>query len=421
MRIESCGLNLEAGAGYHGAVPTYSYKCRDGKGASVTGTIEADSDAAAREALREKDLLVISINQSAAGGKKQSFFEAMKKVKLKSLAIFTRQFATMINSGLSLVRALDVLTIQTEDKKLADILSMIKEDVEQGSTLTDAFGKYPDTFNALFINLVSAGEVGGVLDEVMARLAIFIEKDQELKAKVKSAMTYPTIIFIFANVIVIFLLVFILPTFIAMFTEMGVELPAPTAFLVNVSKSLTSYWYMWLATLFGMAFGLKAWRKTESGRYRWDSLMLKLPVFGMLNTKIAVSRFARTMSTLLSSGVPIMQSLEVVAKASGNAVMEGGLMNVREQIREGSNMADPIAAMPIFPPMVTHMIAVGEETGNLDAMLEKVSDFYDMEVERTLESLTAMIEPLLMVFMGVVVGFIVVAMFLPMFSLLNAI
>lgn len=402
-------------------MPTYNYKCRDGKGASVTGTIEADSDAAAREALREKDLLVISINQAAAGGKKQSFFEAMKKVKLKSLAIFTRQFATMINSGLSLVRALDVLTIQTEDKKLADILSMIKEDVEQGSTLTDAFGKYPDTFNALFINLVSAGEVGGVLDEVMARLAIFIEKDQELKAKVKSAMTYPTIIFIFANVIVIFLLVFILPTFIAMFTEMGVELPAPTAFLVNVSKSLTSYWYMWIASFLGITFGIKAWRKTESGRYRWDSLLLKLPVFGLLNTKIAVSRFARTMSTLLSSGVPIMQSLEVVAKASGNAVMEGGLMNVREQIREGSNMADPISAMPIFPPMVTHMVAVGEETGNLDAMLEKISDFYDMEIERTLESLTAMIEPLLMVFMGVVVGFIVVSMFLPMFSLLNAI
>jgi len=274
-------------------------------------------------------------------------------------------------------------------------------------------------FSSLYINLTRAGEVGGVLDETMHRVAEFMEKDQTLRAKVKSAMTYPTVIFFFAIAIVIFLLVFALPSFASMFESVGSDLPFMTKIVIMISDALRNYWLIWIVVVVVIVVAFKQYTKTPKGLYNWHKLLLSLPVFGMLNRKVTVSRFTRTLGTLLSSGVPVMQALEVTGKASGNSVVEKAVESVRVSIREGESISVPMEASGIFPPMVTQMIAVGEETGSLDAMLKKISDFYDMEVEATLDSLTSLIEPLLMAFMGVMVGFIVIAMYLPLFTIIN--
>jgi type IV pilus assembly protein PilC len=399
----------------------YAYKARDSKGQLVSGTIDADNEQSVRSRLREKNYIATSISLKSKSMNLKEVLAKFQKVKAKNLAVFARQFSTMVNAGLSLVRALDILEKQADDKKLKEIIRDIRLRVESGASLADSFAQHPQTFSDLFINLTHAGEVGGVLDETLSRIAEFLEKDQELRSKVKSAMTYPTIIFIFAVIIVIFMLVFVLPTFTSVFENLNVAMPAMTAMLIKMSDALRNYWYIFIAFAVGGGFLFKYYTNTPKGKFQWHTLMLKVPVFGLLNKKVTVSRFSRTLGTLLSSGVPVMQALDVTGKASGNKVVEKAIESVRVSIREGESISVPMEASGIFPPMVTQMIAVGEETGKLDAMLNKISEFYDMEVETTLSALTSLLEPLLMVFMGGMVGFIVVAMFMPMFQLITVI
>jgi type IV pilus assembly protein PilC len=402
-------------------MPEFVYKAKDSKGQMVTGSIEAENAQAVRMRLREKNFIVTSIAAKSKSANMKDMMAGFQKVKAKSLTVFSRQFSTMVSAGLSLVRALDILEKQADDKKLKEIIHDVRLKVEGGSALADAFAQHPQTFSDLFINLTHAGEVGGVLDDTLNRVAEFLEKDQELRSKVKSSMTYPAVIFVFAIVIVIFLLVFVLPTFTSIFEGLNVKMPAMTLFLVNLSVAIRRFWYLFLGFFIGSILLFRYYIGTPQGKYNWHKFLLRVPVFGMLNRKVTVSRFSRTLGTLLSSGVPVMQALEVTSKAAGNKVVEKSIEAVRESIREGESISVPMEASGIFPPMVTQMIAVGEETGNLDAMLKKISDFYDMEVEATLDSLTSLLEPLLMVFMGGMVGFIVIAMFLPMFTLIGAI
>lgn len=402
-------------------VAVYSYKARTAVGQLVTGTLEAENEKVLNSKLSAMGYVPVQIQEQKKALDLRSFFIRFQKVSLKSLAIFARQFSTMIDAGLSLVKCLDILAQQTEDDKLREIVKQVRQSVEDGSTLANAFAQFPQTFSPLFINLVNAGEVGGVLDEVMQRLSGFLESDQRLRSKVKSAMTYPTIIMVVAVGVVIFLVTFVLPTFISMFEGMDLELPLPTLFLLGVSNFMRKFWYIAVAGAVGGVMALMRYISTPTGKKMFDRLILKVPVFGPLNRKVAISRFARTLATLLASGVNVMQALEVVAKASGNNVIQEAVMTARSSIREGESIASPLAESEVFPPMVTQMISVGEETGNLDGMLQKISDFYDLEVETTLAALTSLLEPLLMVGMGVVVGFIVISMFLPMFKLIGGV
>ncbi len=402
-------------------MPQFLYKARDPKGQMVTGTLEADNNQIVRNRLREKGFIVTSITLKSKSFDFKEVIANFQKVKAKSLTVFSRQFSTMVSAGLSLVRSLDILERQADDKKLKEIIHDVRGKVEAGSSLADAFGSHPATFSELFVNLTHAGEIGGVLDETLERVAEFLESDQALRQKVKSALTYPGVVFTFAIGIVIFMLVVVLPTFTGIFESLEVEMPAMTQFIITLSDLLRGYWYVFIAAFFGVVFAFKYYVGTPKGQYQWHQILLKIPVFGMLNRKITVSRFSRTLGTLLSSGVPVMQALEVTSKAAGNKVVEKSIENVRESIREGESISVPMEESGIFPPMVTQMISVGEETGNLDTMLGKIAEFYDMEVEATLNSLTSLLEPLLMVFLGGMVGFIVLAMFLPMFTLINSI
>lgn len=402
-------------------MPEFIYKARDPRGQTISGAMEAESEQLVRTRLREKNYIVTSVSVKAKGFDIKEMTASFQKVKAKSLTVFSRQFSTMVGAGLSLVRALDILERQADDRKLKEVVGDVRHRVEGGSSLADAFGAHPKVFNDLYVNLTRAGEVGGVLDETLARIAEFLEKDQALRSKVKSAMTYPTIIFVFACLICTFLIVFVIPTFKTMFEGVNSQMPAMTMVLIHISDSVRKFWFVYIPLMVGLIIVFKQYTNTPRGKLQWHTILLRLPVFGMLNKKVTVSRFARTLGTLLSSGVPVMQALEVVSKASGNKVVEKSLESVRNSIREGESISVPMEKSGLFPPMVTQMIAVGEETGSLDSMLKKISDFYDMEVEATLDSLTAMLEPLLMVFMGGMVGFIVIAMFLPLFTLINSI
>lgn len=400
---------------------TFNYKARTISGQMMTGQLDADNERMLISKLSAMGYAVISVEQVKKTQPLKDIFSKFQRIHLKSISIFARQFSTMINAGLSLVKCLDILSQQTEDKKLQEVIKQVKQAVEDGSTLSSAFGQFPAVFPPMFTNLVNAGEIGGVLDDVMARIASFLEKEQMLKGKVKSAMTYPAIVLFVATGIVLFLVTFVLPTFISMFEGMELELPLPTKILLGISNAIRNYWYIWPFVLVGVVIGFLRYISTPTGKRQYDKIILKVPVFGMLNSKVAISRFANTLGMLLSSGVPVMQALEVTANVAGNVVVTEAIMTSRISIREGENIAGPLADSGVFPPMVTQMIAVGEETGNLGGMLQKISDFYDMEVENTLQSLTSLLEPLLMVGMGVVVGFIVISMFLPMFKLIGGI
>lgn len=402
-------------------MPQYVYKARDPKGQMVRGTLDADNEQAVRNRLREKNYIVTSIAPKSKSLNVGEIFSSFQKVKTKSLAIFSRQFSTMVSAGLSLVRALDILERQADDKKLKEVIHDVRIRVEGGSALAEAFAAHPATFSELYINLTHAGEVGGVLDGTLARVAEFLEKDQALRAKVKSAMTYPAVVFIMAMGIGFFMLTFVVPNFAKVFEGLDVKMPAMTQFLLDLSNAIKRFWYLFIAFAVGFIIFFRYYTSTPRGKYQWHQILLKIPVLGMLNRKVTVSRFSRTLGTLLSSGVPVMQALDVTSKASGNKVVEKAIESVRASIREGESISVPMEASGIFPPMVTQMIAVGEETGSLDAMLDKISEFYDMEVEATLDALTALIEPLLILFMGGMVGFFVIAMFLPLFTMINAI
>nr|HPN95797.1 type II secretion system F family protein [bacterium] len=313
----------------------YVYKARDSKGQLVSGTMDADNEQSVRSRLREKNYIATSISLKSKSMNLKEVLAKFQKVKAKNLAVFARQFSTMVNAGLSLVRALDILEKQADDKKLKEIIRDIRLRVESGASLADSFGQHPQTFSDLFINLTHAGEVGGVLDETLSRIAEFLEKDQALRAKVKSSMTYPTIIFIFAIIIVIFMLVFVLPTFTSVFENLNVTMPAMTAMLIKMSDALRGYWYVFIGFAVGAVFLFKYYTNTPKGKFQWHTLLLRVPVFGLLNKKVTVSRFSRTLGTLLSSGVPVMQALDVTGKASGNKVVERSIESVRVSIREG--------------------------------------------------------------------------------------
>jgi type IV pilus assembly protein PilC len=401
-------------------MPTFSYTVRDAQGQARSGTSDAEDAEILRRRLQEQGFTVAEITQTGKGKKKNAAGGGWGRVKLADLSVFCRQFSTMIDAGVSLVRALDVLGEQTQNPKLRRMIIDIQQEVESGQTLSKAMSKYPKTFNNLFIGLVRAGEVGGVLEEALQRLSGFLEKDMELRRKVKAAMTYPAIVVVVAVGIVVGLCTFIVPKFIELFRDLGVkELPWMTQVLVDFSDFLKSKWYWGIAILVGLFLATKYFGTTRIGRRVIDRVKLKVPVFGKLHHKIALARFSRTLGTLLVSGVPILQALETVAGTVGNGIIADAVMQARARIREGDRINDPLEKSRMFPPMVVHMISIGEESGALDSMLAKIAEFYEQEVDATLQSLTAAIEPILIVFLGVCVGFIVIAMFMPLISVIQ--
>jgi len=405
------------------ATATYEYKVGDRSGGMKTGTLEADSPSMVATKLKSMGYAPVSITESGVGMSKEIKIPGFgkKKVKLKDLAVFSRQFATMVNSGLSLLRALNILTEQTENKELARVLGEVRNDIETGNSLSSGMAKHPDVFPPLMVNMCKAGEVGGFLDSVMLQIATNYEAETKLRGKVKSAMTYPVVVLIMAVIAVIGMLLFIVPVFAGLFDTLGGTLPLPTRILVILSNSLKVI----IIPLIIVAVALKVtWKKvkrTPRVRNVVDPLKLKLPVFGMLMRKIALARFARNLGTMMQSGVPILQSLDIVAETTGNIVLERATRAVQESVRTGESLAGPLKEHSVFPPMVVQMMAVGEETGALDTMLHKIAEFYDQEVESTTESLTALIEPLMIAFLGAIVGSMIVALYMPIFKIFDLI
>ena len=400
----------------------YEYKVRDRSGALQTGKLEADSPSQVAATLKAKGYAPISI--TAASGAKLAMNMSIgggKKITLKDLAVFSRQFATMINAGLSLLRALTILTEQTENKKLAKVLAEVRTEIEAGNSLSAAMAKFPDAFPPLMVNMSRAGEVGGFLDAVMLQIAGNYEAEVRLRGKVKSAMTYPVVVLCIAVVSVIGMLLFIVPTFESLFDQLGGTLPMPTQVLVMLSAALKVGIVPFIICV---VVGLSVWKKvkrTTQVRGVVEPLKLKLPVFGELFRKIALTRFARNLGTMMQSGVPILQSLDIVAETTGNIVLERATRAVQESVRTGESLTKPLSEHPVFPPMVVQMMAVGEETGALDDMLHKIAEFYDQEVESTTESLTALIEPLMIAFLGGIVGSMIVALYMPIFKIFDLI
>lgn len=404
-------------------MPTYIYRVKTSDGKEKQGEIVAKNEIDARTQLIKQRFQIISLQPKTEATTLAKIKVAFRpKVSQQALTVFSRQFATMINAGLSLVRALDILAEQTEDRILKQAIMDIKKEVEGGKALSAALAKHRNVFSDLYISMVKAGEIGGMLDEVLERLANFMEKDFQLKKKVQSAMTYPAIILFLAIGIVIFLVTYILPTFVNLFKEMEVQLPFITQILITVVEGLRRIEVVvtLLVLLIVGIIGLNFYYQTSAGKRTIDLILLNIPIFGILNKKVAISRFSRTLGTLLSSGVSLLASLEIVSQVAGNAVISNAIDGVRSKLREGENLSGPLSETGIFPPMVTQMIAVGEETGNLDTMLNKIADFYDTEVEYTLSSLTSLLEPIMIVGMGGIVGFIVLAVFLPLYQLITA-
>jgi type IV pilus assembly protein PilC len=405
------------------ATATYEYKVRDRAGAMKTGTLDAESPSQVASKLKQMGYAPISITQANAGMSKEIKIPGFgkPKVKLKDLAVFSRQFATMINSGLSLLRALNILTEQTENKELARVLGEVRNDIESGNALSVSMGKHPDVFPPLMVNMTRAGEVGGFLDSVMLQIAANYEAEVKLRGKVKAAMTYPVVVFCIAIIAVVGMLLFIVPTFAGLFKTLGGTLPLPTRILVILSNGL-KIGIVPLIVL-GMV-GVQVWKRNkrkEGVRNVVDPLKLKLPVFGELFRKIALTRFARNLGTMMSSGVPILQSLDIVSETTGNVVLERATRAVQESVRTGESLSKPLLEHPVFPPMVVQMMAVGEDTGALDTMLHKIAEFYDQEVEATTEALTALIEPLMIAFLGAIVGSMIVALYMPIFKIFDLI
>ena len=400
------------------AVATYKYSVRDRAGRLVTGSLDGESPALVASRLKQMGYAPISIEASNAGMKTEIKSPVFgNKVKLKDLAIMARQFATMINSGLSLLRALVILSQQTENKVLATALTQVRNDVETGSSLSSALAKHPRIFPSLMTNMAKAGEVGGFLDKALLQVATNFESEVKLRGKIKSAMTYPVVVFVFAICAVIGMLLFIVPTFAKMFKTLGAKLPAPTQLLVDASHILKTGFPVFIILAIA---GYITWQKTKHKpgvRDVVDPLKLKLPVFGPLFQKVALGRFARNLGTMMQSGVPILQSLDIVAETTGNVVLTRALRDVQDSVRQGESLTGPLSNHSVFPPMVVQMMAVGEDTGALDTMLHKVGEFYEQEVEATTEALTALIEPLMIVFIGSLIGSMIVCLYLPIFDI----
>jgi type IV pilus assembly protein PilC len=385
-------------------------------GGTMTGEIEAPNEAFVIAQLRRQQIVPVRVKSKPRELKITLPWRA-GKVSRKDLAIFTRQFATMIDAGLPLVQCLDILGMQQENQGFKKVILKVKEDVESGSTFADALGKHPTVFDELFVNLVSAGEVGGILDTILARLAAYIEKAMKLAKQVKTAMVYPATILAVAFIVTIVLLMYVIPIFAQMFQDFGQALPAPTVIVLALSEYTRKYFLVGIALVVLLIMAIRWYYRQEGGRRNIDRLLLRLPIFGDLLRKIAVARFSRTLGTMVSSGVPILESMDIVAKSAGNKIIEEAVVRARESISEGKTISEPLQDSKVFPIMVTQMVAVGEATGALDAMLNKIADFYDDEVDASVSALTSLLEPLLMIFLGVVIGGLVVAMYLPIFKL----
>ena len=397
-------------------MPQYTYTARDAKGDLKTATIEAANREDVVQQLRRLRMNVVKVEEQSKAKQKTG-----GSIGMRDIVIFTRQFSTMINSGLPLVQALDILSKQSENKALQAVTRQIVFDVESGHTVADALAKHPKAFSDLYVNMVAAGEAGGILDTILMRLATFMEKNDALVRKVKGAMIYPGVIMSVAAIAICVLLIFVIPVFQSMFASVNLVLPLPTRIVIGLSAFLKGYWY--LIGIGGVAgfFGLKKYYATPGGKLRLDKLMLMAPVLGDVLRKSAVSRFTRTLGTLISSGVSILDGLEITAKTAGNRVVQDAIMASRSSIAGGDTISAPLAKSNVFPPMVISMISVGEQTGGLDEMLAKIADFYDEEVDAAVSGLLSLLEPVMIVFLGVVVGGMVVAMYLPIFDMVNAV
>jgi type IV pilus assembly protein PilC len=403
---------------------TWAYSAINAQGIESRGEIEAPDATSAREQLRSRGLMASALQQTGASAttteKSASAGAFAKKIKPKSLQIFSRQFATMIEAGISVVGALVVLEDQTEDKALADVIEQIRIDVESGMLLSESLAKHPKVFNRLYIAMVETGEAAGILDQVLDRVAFQIEKETKIKRRVKGAMLYPTIVLTFASIVLAGMLMFLVPIFTKIFSQLNGDLPTLTQKVVGASNILRGYWFIIFPAVGVTIFAFRKWKSTEGGRQVWDRVKLRLPMkIGDTVRKITLARFSRTLSTLVAAGVDIIRALEITAATSGNYVVEQSLLEVREKVHEGIPISQPLSEDPAFPAMVGHMVKVGEETGELDKMLSKVADFYEDEVDTAIQTLTSIIEPVMMICVGLVVGVIIISMYLPMFKMLS--
>ena len=400
----------------------FTYKALDGRGATASGQIDGDNKSAVAANLRNKGLTVVDINEVKTSLAQTDIFASMQRVKARDLTIFSRQFATMINSGLSMLRALSVLEEQTENKKLATVLGQVRGDVEAGIALSDALEKHPKVFSPLYINMVRAGEIGGILDEVLNRLATQLEKDDSIRRAVKSAMVYPIMIASFALIVMLGMVLFLIPVFAGMYKELGnAKLPMLTRMMVGASDTMKSWkGVIVFVVVIALVVIIRKAKHTDKGTEIWDRFKLHVPMgIGEVIRKIAVARFSRTLGTLVSSGVPILQAIEITGKSAGNVVIEHAMNAVQVSVKEGQTISAPLKNSSVFPDMVVQMISVGEETGSLDSMLQKVADFYEDEVNAAVKSLTSILEPIMMLGVGTLVGLVVISMYLPIFNMMN--
>lgn len=400
-------------------MPQFAYKARGMGGNVLEAVIDAPDQRTAMERLRAQKMIVLEINEAAPG-----LLDALKKynplapkVTSNDIVLFSRQMSTLVSAGVALVSGLNILSEQMENPAFKTVVIKVKEDIEAGLSIADALKKHPNAFSDLYVAMIKAGEVGGILDVILERLSTYLEAAEDLRHKVKGAMMYPMVVCTIAGAVTVFLLVGVIPTFKEIFAGFGAELPLPTRIVIGISEFIQTKWWLIILVAVGGGYGGAQFVKTENGKRLFDTNALKLPLFGPLLRKVAVAKFTRTLGTLVKSGVPILQAMETVAQTSGNKVIEKAIMDAREAVREGERIAEPLKKSGVFPPMVVQMIAVGEETGNLDTMLAKIADFYDQEVDVAVKGLTSMIEPIVIVIMGVVIGGIVIAMFIPMFEL----
>lgn len=401
-------------------MPHFSYKARFANGSVTSGVIEAADQRAANDKLRAQKMIVMEMKEASSN----PAVEFLKKINpfkpgvgSKELVLFSRQLSTLVSAGVPIVQGLSILVDQAETPVFKKTIQGVREDIEQGISIADAMKKHPEAFTELYVSMIRAGEVGGILDTILERLSSYLESSEELKGKIKGAMVYPAVISAVAGGILVFLLIFVIPTFQTIFSSFGAELPLPTRILIGLSNFMRQFFLLIIAVPVAAFFGFKKFRETEKGMLLTDTVSLRVPLFGILLKKVAIAKFSRTLGTLIKSGVPILQSLDTVGKTAGNKVIENAINKARESIREGERMAEPLRKTAVFPPMVIQMIAIGEETGNLDTMLTKIADFYDTEVDTAVKALTSMMEPMIMVVMGVMVGGIVMAMFMPMFEM----
>jgi type IV pilus assembly protein PilC len=403
---------------------TFEYRVRDRTGSVHAGQIEGASSAAVAKALRERGFIPLKIEEKRVTTLNKEIKIpglSRSKIKQKEVAIFSRQMATMVNSGLTLIRVLSILEMQTENEAFTAIISDVRSRVERGTALSTALEAHPKIFGHLYVAMIRAGEVGGALDATLMRLADTLEANVRLRGKVKSAMAYPVVVLVRILLIVSGMLLFVVPIFQGMYEDLGGALPAPTQFLITISSILTTFWWAGALLTGGAIYGFRRWKATEEGERQWDQIKLRIPIFGGLVQKVAISRFARTFAVLSRTGVPVLQALDIVAMTAGNALVREAVRDVQNSVKGGESLAAPLERHDVFPPMVTQMMAVGEETGDLDTMMGKVSDFYDNEVDDTVSALTSLIEPMLIIVMGIAVGGILIALYLPMFNIANLI